>query len=141
MYERRSLPHSEDAEKALLCCLQLDPDVMRQCEGMPERAWYIPAHRILYNTFVEFRKEGKPLDFYLVKDHLKAQNLLEEIGGKEELSHIWGFVPCADNWRYYLNLVTQYHTRRETIWACELIREKAFDLSTDISECRMAISI
>ena len=116
----RSLPFSEDGEKGVLCSLLLSPrEVADICVlRLRSDAFYIPAHQITYSLILEFGDKSKPIDFISLKQALKDRNQLEEIGGHEYLSALFGFVPTAANASYYIDIVREKYVLRRLILAC-----------------------
>src|SRR6516162_7254265 len=102
--ELRSLPMSEDAEKGVLSSLLLNPrEVSDMCRSMvAAEAFYIPAHRIVYETILTLIDSNRPVDFLTVCQSLRDRSLLEEVGGKETVSALFNFVPTAANAEYYV---------------------------------------
>ena len=60
----------------------------------------------------ELIHKDKPIDFVSLKQVLKNRDQLEEIGGKEYLSALYSFVPCAVDAGHYLE-----QSRRKTRFA------------------------
>jgi hypothetical protein len=112
-----TLPHSEDAEKALLCSLVLDP-VQTEDEARAQltaESFYIPANQIIYSLLLEFRDKNRPIDFVTVKEALIGRKQLAEIGGVEYLDHVWTFVPSAANANCYATTIRENQLRREAV--------------------------
>src|SRR5262249_54308484 len=89
--EPRSLPMSEDAEKGVLCSLLLNPrEVSDMCRSIvAAEAFYVPAHRIIYETILALIDSNRPVDFLTVCQALRDRSLLEEVGGKEAVSALF----------------------------------------------------
>jgi replicative DNA helicase len=130
----RSLPSSEDAEKGVLCSLLLSPrEVADVCAlSLHPDAFYIPAHRAIYGLILEFGDKSKPIDFVALKQALKDRNQLEEIGGPEFLSALYGFVPTAANAAYYIGIVREKYLLRRLIIACNNLSRQCYDSQEDI---------
>ena len=67
--EPRSLPFSEDAEKGVLCSLLRNPiEVSDMCRSIVAAdAFYIPSHRIVYETILALVDSNRPVDFITVR--------------------------------------------------------------------------
>jgi replicative DNA helicase len=76
-----NLPCSEDSERGLLCSLLLGRDAVAVEIRVPKEAFYIPAHRLLWETLYELLGEKKPLDFVIIKQRLIDSKKMEEVGG------------------------------------------------------------
>jgi replicative DNA helicase len=130
----RSLPFSEDGEKAVLCSLLLSPrEVSDLCVlRLRSDAFYIPAHQIIYNLVVEFSDKSKPIDFVSLKQGLKDRNQLEEIGGPAFLSSLYSFVPTAANAAYYIEIVREKYLLRRLILTCNKLASQCYDPQEEI---------
>jgi hypothetical protein len=127
------LPMSEDGEKGVLCSLLLAPsEIVPICvQQLNSEAFYIPAHRIIYNLVLEFRDDNKPIDFVLLKQALADRGLLEEIGGPEYLSSLYNFVPAAENADHYIGIVREKWIARQLALACQRISTALCDRYED----------
>jgi replicative DNA helicase len=130
----RSLPFSEDGEKGVLCSLLLSPrDVADICVlHLRSEAFYIPAHEIIYSLVLEFGEKRKLIDFVSLKQALKDRNQLEEVGGQEYLSDLYGFVPTAANAAYYIDIVREKYVLRRLISACNRLSTQCYDQQGEI---------
>ena len=128
------LPCSEDCEKALICSLLRAPgEVSTLClNRLRIEAFNIPAHRIIYNTILEWDKPGEQVDFPWLRHTLRDQ--LEELGGPEYLSHLYGFVPTAANASHYLNIILDQDLRRRAILFSNKISALCYDQATEIGD-------
>jgi replicative DNA helicase len=130
---RQSLPFSEDCEKGLLCSLLLCPrEVGPECglKIRPEH-FYLPAHQIIYSSITELLDAKTPVDFISLSAELADCKQLEEIGGIEYLSDIFGFVPSWENYSHYAAIVREKWQRREAICECQHVAETLFDEAED----------
>jgi replicative DNA helicase len=98
----------------LLCSMILDPGLINKTMNLPAEAFYTPANRILLSALRELSTKDSAIDFVIVWDQLSASEK-EEIGGKEYLNHVWGFLPTPSNWEYYLAIVADKFDRRRAI--------------------------
>ena len=123
------LPFSDDAEKALLGCMVLEShenvDLVRN--QITSEAFYVPANRIIFETFLALYDAGKPLDFTLVVQDLEKRGQLDEVGGKQGLNDVWTFVPSGAVVNYYTEIVLKKYQRRQVI----LSAQKAIELAQD----------
>jgi replicative DNA helicase len=127
---------SEDAEKGVLCSLLLNPrDVSDMCRSMvaPE-AFYVPAHRIVYEIIFGLIDSSRPVDFVTLCQALRDRSLLEEIGGKEALSALFNFVPTAANAEYYISIVREKYLLRLLISTCGKITRECYEPPDGIDE-------
>src|SRR6201987_5779335 len=112
--EPRSLPMSEDAEKGVLCSLLLNPrEVSDMCRSIvAAEAFYIPAHRTVYETILALIDSNRPVEFLTVCQALRDRSLLEEVGGKEAVCAFFNFIPTAANADYYVSIMREKYLLR-----------------------------
>jgi hypothetical protein len=112
-----SSPFSEDFEKALLCSLILSPlKVAPECHSRLELdAFFVPAHKIIYEVLSEWPFGDRPIDFVWLKQTLHDRDQLEEVGGKEYLNELFDFIPTPESAGYYIESVYECWARRRCI--------------------------
>jgi hypothetical protein len=122
-------PFSEDAEKALLCCMLLAP-----AEVYPRvnaKWFFIPSHVILHDVIGAWSEPDRPVDFVWLIDQLHAQNQLKEVGGKEAVNELYGFVPTSAVFPHYIEVVSECFCRREGIKLSTSLLERFADRAED----------
>lgn len=123
---RREMPHNADAERGLLGSMLQDPDVIDSCAGMDAEAFYVPAHRVIFERVREMRLKLKPVDFITLTQDLTVAGSLEAVGGAEVVTDLFTFVPSAVNWDYYASIVRDCHLLRRVIAGCTLSIQEAY---------------
>jgi len=93
--------------------------------------FYRPAHQLIFQTIVDMRQGGKPVDTVLLRDELDRRNQLEEIGGVDYLVALVEGVPSAANAEYYARLVRDRALLRELIVAGTEIAGSAYDTAEE----------
>jgi len=126
------LPSSEDCEKGLISSLLQAPgEVWSLCSHrLPHEALTIPAHRIIYDTVSQWNKPGERVDFIWLCHTLG--DLLGEVGGKEDISALYDFVPTAANADHYLKIVLQKYRQRRTVLFSKKLASLCDDHTADI---------
>src|SRR5262249_38073282 len=115
-----TLPCKEDSERGLLCSFLLSPEHWLQYGlALKSELFYVPSHRIIYEALRQLSERGHPFDFISVKERLKAEGKLEEIGGPEALAALYQFVPSAANATFYLAHVGECYRRRCALLGCQ----------------------
>ncbi len=85
----RTLPHSEDAEKAILgAMLQLAPEICPLLESLSPAAWYVPAHAAIVETALAMWTAGKPVDAGTLTVALRDTGKLDGVGGAAYLTNL-----------------------------------------------------
>lgn len=132
----RTLPHSSEAEQAVLCCMLIAPrEVIGTCvERISEKHFYVPAHAMVYAVLVEFWVANKPIDFITLTQVLKDRNLLDQVGGPFFVTNLFTFVPTAANVNYYVDIVREKFILREIIVNCTECVSRAYEDQEEVQE-------
>ncbi len=132
----RVLPHSIEAERALLCCLMLDPQELigQAIEKMMGESFYNPANGLIFATLCELYDENKPTDLIALSQVFADRNQLAEVGGYSALAELISYVPTTSNFDYYLQVVTQKATLRGIINACTVSIQRAYEEQENVDE-------
>jgi len=81
----KSMPYSEDAEKAVLSCILKMPDKLDDALDSFNAQWfYTPAHSKIYAAMVRVAAGGKVLDLLTLIARLTDEGTLEDVGGRSE---------------------------------------------------------
>ena len=68
-----TLPHDDDAERALLGCLLLDATLADTiAETITGADFHQPAHEAVWDAVLQLHQAGASVDAILVNDHLRA---------------------------------------------------------------------
>jgi replicative DNA helicase len=122
-------PHSVDMEKGLLGSIVKDPTLVDRVGGIDPTIFFIPAHKTIFKHLIQVFTDTGAMDWLMMKESFCGIEL-EAIGGIEALNEIFDFVPSADNWPHYLELVERNYKRRLAIKACNFISQQAFDIES-----------
>lgn len=124
----RQLPHSPEAEAALLGSMILDSRVIGDVIQVITDAgdFYKPAHAAIYQVLVEAYDRNEPVDLVQLSQRLRDRGLLEEVGGVPYLVELAESVPSPANAVYYAKEVRQKAQLRRLIDAAGRILQDAF---------------
>ena len=117
-------PYSEEAERGVLGSILLDAArVLDLCveNGLatPE-SFYVPAHRTLYGVLQQMSSKGEVVDMLTVLERLRAEGLLDGVGGAGFLEKLVDATPTAAHAEYYIDIVRQKALLRR---ALDCVRE------------------
>jgi len=132
---QRVPPQSIEAEACVLGSMILHaPCIDIIVQTLQAESFYRPAHQIIYNTLVEMRNTGQPIDLVLLRDELQKRKQLEAVGGVEYIVALAEGVPNAANAEYYAKAVRSKSLLRELIVAgTEMVRE-AYETRDEAAE-------
>jgi replicative DNA helicase len=81
------LPHSPDAERALLGCVLLAPAWLEWVsQHLSVDDFYLASHRLIFRAFLDLM--GTTLDVVTVADLLRQKGELEKVGGVSYLASL-----------------------------------------------------
>jgi replicative DNA helicase len=113
---QKVLPHSEEAERAVLGALLLEPLRIAQVRTRLEPCdWYIDRHRVLYQAFLEVADAGSTPDVLTLQAHLQQAGEFEAIGGMGYLATLDLDLPDLGRLDEYVTIVKERSVRRDLI--------------------------
>jgi replicative DNA helicase len=128
-------PQNLEAERCVLGGMLIDVEAVdRVREFVDAKDFYLQSHQLIFNAVVELSRRGTPADLITVSDFLKAQELLENVGGIQYISSLVDGVPSAANITAYAKMVSEKSIYREIIQAGTAMIEEAFQGGIELTE-------
>ena len=126
MEEQRPLPHSLEAERAVLGGLMLDSvNAMDLAEVLAEDDFYREAHGKLFGLLLEMNERGEPTEMVAVVEKIAGANRAEEMGGLSYVSSLPDNVPSTENIEYYARIVRERAVVRRLLSGLTEVAERA----------------
>ena len=122
------LPHSNEAEQAVLGGLMLDNeawDKIVSCTS--EKDFYRPEHRLIFHAIATLAEQLKPFDVLTLSEELKSRNQLQDIGGTVYLYEMEKNTPSAANIAAYAGVVRERSVLRQLLGVANNIADTAFN--------------
>jgi len=111
-------PQNIEAEEAILGGILLDPEAIgRVSDRLSPAAFYISAHKDIYQAALRLHAQGKPTDLLAVTSWLTDNDILTRIGGRNKLATLVDRTVSAINIDALANLVMEKYLRRQLIKA------------------------
>ncbi len=111
-------PQNIEAEEAILGGILLDPEaIARVSDRLVPDAFYVSAHREIYQVALKLYAQGKPTDLLSVTSWLTDCDLLAKVGGRSKLASLVDRTVSAVNIDALANLVMDKFLRRKLIKA------------------------
>ena len=128
-------PHSSDAETSVLGAIMIDRDAIAEVAGflLPEH-FYENSNSLVFAAMLALFEERQPIDLVTLKEKLKEQKKLKEVGGVEYLTDLVNKVPTAAHVEQYGRIIRDHYSKRSLIRTAAEMTDAAFDESTPIRE-------
>ncbi len=120
-------PHSEEAEKAILCCMLIDENVpMSVMQILTPEDFYYKSHAEIFGAMVEVWNNNKPIDLVTVTQELDRRGTLGSAGGASYVSELSGYLPGSANFMSHAEIVRKNSRLRQLMSASNSIIEKCY---------------
>ncbi|WP_017318067.1 replicative DNA helicase [Mastigocladopsis repens] len=111
-------PQNIEAEEAILGGILLDPEaISRVSDRLIPEAFYISAHKDIYQAATRLHSQGKPTDLLAVINWLTDHDMLARVGGRNKLATLVDRTVSAVNIDALADLVMEKYLRRRLIKA------------------------
>ncbi|MGI0482849.1 replicative DNA helicase [Geminocystis sp. CENA526] len=126
-------PQNIEAEEIILGSILFDPNAMGKIiDILPLEAFYVNAHRHIYEAARNLYFQGQPIDLMTVSTWLNDHNLLEKIGGTPKIIGLLDRTVSSANIERYVPLITDKYVRRLLITTAKEISELGYDTTQDL---------
>jgi replicative DNA helicase len=124
-------PYAPDHERAVLGCVLLKPELMRQMKAkLAAEMFFVPAHRAVWEAFTKLDEAETPIDlmstYGALEEEGKAANL-----GLAGLASLDEYLPDIGKWETYAEPIRQAYRRRQA-WSTARTLATAKDESVDL---------
>jgi replicative DNA helicase len=133
--ELRVMPHSIDAERAVLGAVIISPtgwSLAASCVKADD--FYRDAHRRIFVSMAQLSERGAIIDLVTLKDALARSGELEEVGGAAYMASLVDGVPRSTNVPHYAAIVREYSRKRQAILLASQLVADAYDGADSASE-------
>ncbi len=132
---KRILPHSIEAEKAVIGSMIMDADaVVAASEMITGDDFYQRQYGIIFDSMLELYNEGKPVDVLTLQERLKMKDVPEEFSSVEFISELVSSVPTSANVRHYAQTVSENATLRRLIHVNEEIANACYQHKESVED-------
>jgi replicative DNA helicase len=148
----RNIPHSLDAETAVLGAILIDKDVVPLVlQYLSPDSFYLESHRRIFEATIRLFDKKKVVDLITMTDELKKRGHLDDVGGASYLASLQENVATTANVEYHAKIVLEKAVLRRLIDAgtkivshaygaeeeSDLILDRAEQLIFEIKEKRL----
>lgn len=139
-----ALPHSREAEEAVVGAVLINPELYYDlAEFLQAEDFYIHRLRFIWEAFTRLHERRVKIDNLTVTEELAAMGRLDEIGGPAYLTALLNQVPTTLHAEDYGRIVEANAIRRKLLTAANSIATLAYDqkelIETVMGEAEKAI--
>ena len=127
------LPWSEDAERALLCSMLIEPDATAKAvQSVEVNHFFKMAHSYVFEAIRDLFRDSQAIDAVTLADALRGRGRFDSVGGYAFLGKLIDVVPSGSNVDNYAKIVKDKYTMRRLLRAASAI-ETAVENNSDLS--------
>ena len=131
----KMVPHSVEAEQAVLGALLIDPDAIFKVNTfLHGDDFYVEKHRWIFDATIALHERREAVDFVTLCDELERSQHLSEIGGAAYVTWLINATPTALNVEPYGRIVERTSTLRRLIGAAGEIAALAYEDTDNVDE-------
>ena len=124
---KRVLPHSIEAEQAVIGAMLMDKEaILTSSEIISKADFYQSAYGVIFEAIVDIYNEGKPVDLITLQSSLKEKDVPAEISSLEFVRDLVTAVPTSANVKYYAEIVAEKAMLRRLIKLNEEIENMCY---------------
>jgi replicative DNA helicase len=131
----RTLPYSQDAERAALGSVLIRPTAWDELADMATDDFLSPIHREIFDAMRALAGRKRTIDIVSLSDELKARGMYGRLPmGEVYLVEMTNAVGSSESIGNYANAIVAKATLRRTIAACMEVASRAYGNVEDIEE-------
>ncbi len=132
----RTLPHNDEAEKAILGSLLMREDAYDIVSGIVDASdFYQPMNTVIFEAITKMKESSnRAIDYITLIDYLKKEGSLDKAGGLAYVASLTESVNVTSNTEQYAEIVKEMSLRRSVIAMSSSFSEKAMNETEDIKQ-------
>ena len=124
----RPLPHSAEAERAILGSVLLDNSLVNHAiELLRPEDFYVRAHQLVFRAMTGLSERGGEIDPLLLSEELRREGVLEQAGGMTFISELTYGLPHFTNVPAYAKVVKDHSLMRQLVKVANKITSEALE--------------
>lgn len=128
----RVVPHSLEAERALLGGILVDPTLFKLVPDVQPDHFFRAGHGAIWRALARLSESGQGIDFMTVRLELERAGTLDMAGGVGYVAELVAGVPTSSNAEYYAGVVREKATLRRLIDQATRTIEEAYAGADDV---------
>lgn len=132
----RQLPHSNEAEQAILGAMLIYPSVIRDVsdQDLVKEDFFLDLHQRIFSAMMHLADTGKPIDAMGLITRLQDTEELNLVGGADYILKLSDTAVTSANSIYYIEMIKNRAHMRRLIETAEQIAEEGFDSAAELDE-------
>ncbi len=128
----KGLPHSLEAERAVLGAILLDNALFDQTSQVLTTAdFYLENHRSIFSTMEHLSSDARAIDSLTLREELQKRKKLEAMGGAAYIASLLDGVPRVSSVMHYAHIVKEKALLRKLIHSANEILVRGFSNEED----------
>jgi replicative DNA helicase len=124
----RPLPHSAEAERAILGAIVLDNSIVNQAiELLRPDDFYTRAHQHVFRAMISLSERGSEINPILLGEELRREGVLEQTGGIAFISELTYGLPHFTNVAAYAKVIKDKSLMRQLVKVANKITSEALE--------------
>lgn len=124
----RPLPHSAEAERAILGAIVLDNSLVNQAiELLRPDDFYVRAHQFVFRAMTSLSERGSEINPILLGEELRREGVLEQTGGVAFISELTYGLPHFTNVAAYAKVVKDKSILRQLVKVANKVTSEALE--------------
>lgn len=130
------MPHSNEAEQAILGSMLVYPNVSRVVidQGLGKEDFYLDIHQRIFQAMDDLIQTGKPIDVTSLITRLQDLDELHLVGGADYIIKLSDTAVSSVNSIHYIELIKNRAHLRRLIEVAQVIAEDGFDVSNELDD-------
>jgi len=138
----RPLPHSLEAERAILGAILLDNAALDRAQGnLKADDFFLNQHRLIFRAMCALAKSSVAIDTVLLMDWLAQHNQLDDAGGVGYLSQLPDGLPRVTNVEHYAQIVKTKAQARQLVYQRQSDIDRILTANGDLRQVLQDIAI
>jgi len=135
------VPHSVEAERAVLGSILVDPDTLPVAMAhVTAEDFFLIHHDWIFGVMIDLREQGMPIDLMIVTQALEQRGRLTELGGAAYLTGLFVQSTSSVNVEGYARIVANMAYRRRLIEFASHVARLAHSDETSLNDIHNEIS-
>lgn len=132
----REMPHSNEAEQAILGAMLVYPNVTRIVidQGLEHEDFYLDIHQRIFLAMEYLSDHGKPIDVTALITRLQDSEELHLVGGADYILKLSDTAVSSANSVHYIELIKSRAHLRRLIETAQKIAEEGFDTGNELDD-------